>query len=683
MRSNRWFAALVSLALVFSPLTAAAQSPSPSQEPPPTPAAPPAPGQAPSPVNVGDQFHMHLYDQDYTNGQPALPNIFKPYMPMRLPQEVTENAATLDQLIHDGKLVLGLQDAVQLALQNNMDITVQRYVTYQADANVLSAKSGPGFVTQTGGFVSFDPTLNATLAWNRTSIPINNPFTSGAGTSGLLALNTQTGVGNVSYGQYFPTGSAFSVSLDNTRLSQSPTANFFNPSVTSSLNLAFQQNLLNGFGYAFNLSTLRIARITRKQADLQFEQQVITSVVAVMNQYYELVFAQQDVEVKQKTLALDEKLYNDNKRQVEIGTLAPIEVTRAASAVASAKGDLITSQTLALQQETVLKQLVFRDVMDPHIAQLPIVATDKPDENLVVPDIPLEKAVAEATTSRPDVKQAVLAVDAGKIQVKATRNLMLPTLTLTAQYGSQGLGGNEITTIPGTTVPSLTTPILTANNAPYCAPSPGAAATTVCPANTQEIYPETTTSPTAGPVIPGGLSDALSQVFKSNFPYYGASLNLSLPIRNRNAQAANIKALLQDRQNSASLQRLRNTVAVDVRNAQIQLAQSKAAVEADIKARILAEQTLDAEQKKFLLGASTTFVVVQTERDLATARSVEVRAMATLAEAKVNFDRALGRTLAVNRIEVADAMHAQPSRAPLIPGTPSSELTRGNRDGQY
>jgi len=172
-------------------------------------------------------------------------------------------------------------------------------------------------------------------------------------------------------------------------------------------------------------------------------------------------------------------------------------------------------------------------------------------------------------------------------------------------------------------------------------------------------------------------------VFQSNFPTYGVSLNLNLPLRNRIAQAANIQAQLAQKQSAASLQRLRNTVAVDVRNAQITLAQDKAAVEADIKARILAEQTLDAEQKKFLLGASTTFVVVQTERDLATARSTEVRALATLAEAKVNFDRALDRTLEVNRIEVADAMHDQPVRIPLIPGTPNSELTKGTQNGEY
>ena len=641
---------LVTLALVFSPMTAAAQSQTPSQEPAPPPGAATAPGQAATPENPAE-FRLHLYDEDYTNGPHVFPNIFKLYGQIRLPQPAVENAASLDQLIRGGKLVLSLQDAVQLALQNNMDITVQRYITYQADTQVLSAKAGPGFVTQNGQFVTFDPTFSSTLSWARNSTPINNAYTSGSLASTVIPLNTQQTVGNVAYGQAFPTGTAFSVSLDNTRTSVSPTASFLNPSVSSAMTVSFSQNLLQQFGTAFNLQALRVARINKKESDLQFEQQVITTVVAVMNQYYELVFAQQDVGVKEKTLALDDKLYSDNKRQVEIGTLAPIEVTRAESEVASAKGALITSQTLALQQETVLKQLIFRNVMDQRIAEISIVPTDKPDENMAVPDISLSAAVGEATTKRPDVKQAALDLDARKVVVRGTRNLLLPALTLSAEYSTQGLGGNECLAPPAMgSVPCATLP-----------PPPPAGST----------------------ITTGGLHDALAQVFQSNFPTYGVSLNLNLPLRNRIAQAANIQAQLLQKQSAANLQRLRNTVAVDVRNAQIALAQDKAAVEADIKARILAEQTLDAEQKKFLLGASTTFVVVQTERDLATARSTEVRALATLAEAKVNFDRALGRTLEVNRIEVADAMHAQPVRVPLIPGTPNSELTKGTRDGEY
>jgi outer membrane protein TolC len=270
-------------------------------------------------------------------------------------------------------------------------------------------------------------------------------------------------------------------------------------------------------------------------------------------------------------------------------------------------------------------------------------------------------------------------LDSSRIVVKATKNGLLPSLTLNAQYGTQGLGGNQVTAqTTGQFIPGIT-PIVTSAGVPVCLTVPqGTCSTTPG----QQLFPATLQS-IAGPTIPGGLSDALSQVFHSNFPNYGASLNLSIPIRNRAAQAANVTALLQERQSAAVLQRVRNTVAVDVRNALITLMQDKAAVEADIKSRILAEQTLDAEQKKFLLGASTTFFVIQAERDLATARSTEVRALANLAEARVNFDRALGRTLDVNRIDVADAKHGPPARMPLIPGTPSSELTKGTRDGEY
>ena len=687
MNSNRWTAMFVSMAMIFSPLAAAAQEPAPAQETQKPPASPGGQAQASLPAAPGENYRMHLYDENYTKGQPAFPNIFKPYTQMRLPEQVEENAPSLDQMIQGGKLVLSLQDAVQLALQNNLDITVQRFITYQADAAVLNAKSGPGFLTPGGAFVTYDPSLFSTLAWQRVSTPVNNPFLSGTGSTAISALNTQTTVGNFGYGQAFPTGSSFSVTLDTTRLSQNSAGNLFNPSITSALSVGFSQQLLNGFGYAANLRTLRVARNNRKVADLQFEQQLITTVVAVMDQYYELVFAQQDVGVKEKTLAADEKLYNDNKRQVEIGTLAPLEITRAESEVASAKGALINAQTLALQQETVLKQLIFRNVMDSRLTGLSVVPTDKPNENLEVPEVTLESAVAEATNARPDVKQAVVNLDSSKIVVRATRNQLLPYLTLNAQYGSQGLGGNQLVIPELNSFDSTGLPIVTSPNGPgqigtpICVPGTGSN-TTLCPPGMQPVYASSVATGTPH-TIPGGLHDALAQVFQSNFPTYGVSLNLNVPIRNRAAQAANITALLQEKQSAATLLRLKNTVAVDVRNAQILLEQDKAAVTAAIRARILAVETRDAEQKKFLLGASTTYNVILTERDLATAQSTEVRALANLAEAKVNYDRALGRTLGVEHIDVADAKHSEPVRIPLIPGTPSSELNGGTRTGDY
>jgi outer membrane protein TolC len=612
-----------------------------------------------------------LFDQNYTKGQPALPNIFKPYTQMSLPQQETGNVADLDQLIKDGKLQLSLQDAVALALQNNLDITVQRWVTYQADAAVLGAKAGPGFVSANGPFVSFDPVLTSTFAWSRTTFPVNNPFLSGGGFT-TSALTNQSTVGNVGYSQAFPTGTSFAVSLNNNRQSSTSGSNFLNPSVSSNLALQFSQPLLNGFGFTPNLRFLRVARNNRKIADLAFEQQLILTVTAVENQYYELVFAIEDVGVKEKSLALNQKLYNDNKRQVEIGTLAPIEITRAEAEVASARGDLITAQTLALQQATLLKSLIFRNIMDPKVAEVDIVPTDQPDKNVEVPAISLQDAVAEAATKRPDVRQAIISLDSSKITVRATRNALLPSLNLNAQYGTAGLGGNQTPIITSSTMFTHgSSPIVDSNNNPVTVPGV-----------VGMVFPSVPVT-TTGPVIPGGLSDALSQVFQSNFPNYSVSLNLNFTIRNRSAQATNITALLAERQSEALLLRVRNAVAVDVRNTQIALTQDKAVVAADIRARILAEETLDAEQKKFRLGASTIFLVIQAQRDLATSRSNEVRALVNLSEAKVNFDRALGRLLEVNRIDIADARHNKIERAPLIPGTPNSTAAGTSNGSLY
>jgi len=670
MKLKTWQLAVAASALLFgmSPVRAqdqpqtqepaATQMQSPAETPTQAPAQTPQPAQ---PQGVG-RYQVKLLDQNYTKGQPALPNIFKPYTPIRLPQQSEVNAPTLDQLIRDGKLQMGVDDAVALALQNNLDITLQRYITYSFDAAVLNAKAGPGNVNPFGPFLSFDPLLTSTFAWSRSSIPVNNGFLSGTGSSAsFTALTNQSTVGNFGYSQAFPTGTNFLVSLNNNRQSSTSSANFFNPSVSSALAVQFSQPLLNGFGFGPNLRFLRVARINLKIADFAFQQQVITTVTAVKTQYYELVFAQEDVEVKKKSVELAEKLYNDNKKQVEIGTLAPIEVTRAESQLATTRADLITSQTLALQDEQLLKQLILRNVMDPKVAEIHIVPTDTPSSDIAVPAVSLSDAVAEATEKRPDVRQAFLDLDAKKIISRASRNALLPSLNLNAQYGAQGLGGNQTPLLTGAPLIAGASPIVDSTGTPVL----------LGPGGTQVF----TSSPTftRGTVVPGGLGDALSNVFHSNFPNYSVSLNLSIPIRNRSAQAANITAMLAQQQSEASLQKVRNAIAVDVHNAQIALEQDKYAVEATNRARILAEQTLDAEQKKFQLGASTIFLVIQAQRDLATARSNEVRSTVNFVEAKVNFDRALGRTLEENRIDIAGTKPDNFQRIPLIPGTRSDE----------
>jgi outer membrane protein TolC len=609
--------------------------------------------------------------RDYSKGPSQFPNIFGPYAPIRVGAPELTNSPRIAQLVHDGKMELSLQDAIALALENNLDISVQRYTPWIAETDVLRTMgggaarglTGTGTASILGAIPSqnFDPVVTSTLSWDRRSIPVNNPFLAGTGV-GLTALTNNTGLANFQYSQGFHTGTAYAISLSNTRASTTSPAAIFNPSVQSSLFFSFSQQLFNGFGFLANTRFIRIAKNSKKIADLTFSQQVITSVVQVENLYWELVFAREDVKVKQRSVQVAEKLYNDNKRQVEIGTLAPIEVVRAEAEVARNRQDLIVAQTVQLQEQMLLKNAISKNTLDPTLRDVEIIPSDVVAPPPKIEILPIQDAVKEALEKRPDITQQRIDLQNRQINVRATRNALLPTLTLFGQYGATGLGGNTrnltATTVAGSAVVDASGNPVTVND------SSG---------NPIKIFVPLTKSSVTG-ITPGGLGDALQAMYNNNFPEYSVQLTLNIPIRNRPAQADNARALLEERQAETRLQQLENGVVVEVRNAQIALEQNRARVEAASKARVLQEQTLDAEQKKFQLGASTIFFVIQAQRDLAAAQSVEVRALVDLVKARVDFERALGRTLDVNHITIADAKSGQVQRDTLIPRRLSGEL---------
>jgi outer membrane protein len=603
-----------------------------------------ASGQQPAaqqPAASAPQKQESVKSHDYSVGKRQFPDFVGPYTPIRVADPQLVNSPRLEQMIHDGKLEISLQDAIALALENNLDISIQRYAPWLAETDILRAK---GQSSVSG--VNLDPVVTSNLFWDRRSSPVNNPFISGTGVV-LGSINTNTAQYNFLYSQGFTTGTNYTIGFNNTRSSSSNPANIFNPSVTSSLALAFTQPLLNGFGFAQNRSGLLIAKNNKAIADLTFQQQLITSVTAVSNSYWELVFARNDVKVKQQSVDLAQKLYDDNQRQVAIGTLAQIEVTRAAAQLATAKSDLILSQTNQLQQQTLLRNLITKSPMDPLLQNVEIVPTDDAAEPKF-DVIPIQDAVQEALTKRPDVLQARTTLLSDDVSVHSTRRAMLPTLNLSGTYAMSGLAGN--TKILGSPVAGLGTQIVDSSGTP------------------QNLFVPTSTRPVIG-IAPGGWGDALSSIYNNNFPDYNVGVTLTIPIRNRPAQAANARALLQERQDEARLRQLQNTVVVDVRNAQIALENGRARVSAAAQARVLQEQTLDAEQKKYQLGASTVFQVIQTQRDLATARSTELRALIDMIEAKVTFDRVMGRTLETNKVTIAEAKSGQAVRETRIPGT--------------
>ncbi|HEY6267505.1 MAG TPA: TolC family protein [Candidatus Acidoferrum sp.] len=643
-------AAILAATLVGGPI-----SPAFGQDAPQNPQAPPAKTTAPIvPVSLGSAKY------NYSHAPKAFPNLFAPYSPLKIGEPTLTNSPRIDQLVHDGKLELSLQEAVELALENNMDIVVQRYNPWFADTGILKASSG-GFGGATPGaffggstannpLLNFDPVITTTISIDDRNVPVNNPLTSGTGTGllSLTALTLHNSVFNTQYTQGFQTGTTFFTAWDNTRSSSTSAANLFNPSVNSTIFVGFQQQLLNGFGRAVNTRNIRIAKNNRKIADWAFTQQAITTVTNTITAYWELVFAREFVKVQQQAVTVSDKLYNDNKKQLEIGTMAPLEVTRAESDVATNRQNLIQAQTLQLQNEQILKNAISKNPLAPNLINVEIVPTDLPTRPEAIEAPTFEEAAKEAFAKRPELQEEALNLLNGEIDLKATRNALLPTATLTAQYSSVGLAGNQRSF---TSTPAAGAPIVDANGNPI----PGF------------FLPSAVVTP--GPVSQAGFTDAMSSVFHNNFPDYQVSLNVQIPLRNRSAQADNQRAILTQRQLEASLQQLKNAALLDVRNTYIALTQDRAQVDAASKARELQQQTFDSEQKKYQLGASTVFLVIQTQRDLIQAQGTELRALASLVEAKANYERAVGRTLEVNRVTIADAKSGEADRDTLIPGS--------------
>ncbi|MGB7437103.1 MAG: TolC family protein [Candidatus Acidiferrum sp.] len=648
------FAAILAGAIAATPV-----APIRAQEPS-SPAQPQAAAQGGVPISLG------ISKFDYSRAPSWFPSIANPYREHFIAPGVLTNSPRLDDLIHDGKLPLSLQDAIALAMENSMDIVVQRYSPWMADVGLLKARAGgigygsPGTLA-TGSTANlpelyYDPVLSFVGGYSDSNIPIANPFISGVGTSGLttaLTLVSHTAYYDTSYTQNFVTGTAFSVAWDNTRTS-SNADNFFNPYVESNLTVSLSQQLLAGAGRAVNRRNIIIAENNRKIADLTFAQQAITTITNTITAYWELVYARENVKVDQQAVTVSEKLYNDNKKQLEIGTMAPLDVTRAESELATDRQNLIVAQTTQLQDELVLKNYISKDPTASNLLNVEIVPTDKPETPATVETEPFEAAVKEAFQKRPDVQEQYFNLKNAQVDVSATKNALLPTATLGLQYSSYGLGGNTFTSGAPTTVAGA--PVVDSTGAPI----PG-------------LFIPETVQPVTGQ-SKAGFGSAQSQIFRNNLPVYSGQITFSLPLRNRANQADNIHAQLVERQFEATVQQIKNNAVLDVRNTSIAVDQGRAQVNAATKARELQQQTFDAEQKKYQLGASTVYNVILTQRDLITAQGNELRALANLAEAKANYERALGRTLDVNNVTIAGIKKGTFDKDTLIPGTLNGEV---------
>ncbi len=570
------------------------------------------------------------------------------------------NTPRLESLIRAGNLYLSAQDVIALALENNVDIAIQRYGPYLA-REVLRRAQGGGFlrdigqpvtpgpasvslegvnvnavglpesgsgVGSGGGIViqlgtpppNLDPVLFAYANFQHATTPSSNVFL-----YLVPSLINDTRTFQVGYAQSFLTGTTAQLTYGSTHYSLNSPAWAVNPYSQGYLDLQVTQNLLQGFGISVNNRNIRVAKNNMKVTDLQLKRQVITTISAVLNLYWDLVSFNEDLRIKQEALTTAQQLYDGNQKQVELGTLPAIEATRAAAEVSAAKENLLIAQTNVAQQETVLKNTLSRNsIVSQTLDEVHILPLD----HIIVPEKedlkPTPELVTLALAQRPEIAQTKIDIESSIINLGGTRNALLPQLQAFFELTNNGLSGQA--------------------NPP-----------------TQDI------SGVPPAALVGGYGNLLGQIFTRDFPNYSAGFSLNITFRNRAAQADYVTDQLSVRQRQLQYQRAVGQVRVDVKNAVIGLQQARARYETAVATRALAQQTLEAEQNRFRFGESTIAIVVQAQRDLAGDQSAEVQAMANYTHAKVAFDEAVGQTLDVNSISMGEVASGHVARVSTIP----------------
>jgi outer membrane protein TolC len=569
------------------------------------------------------------------------------------------NSPRLDALIRAGNLYLTSKDVIALAIENNIDVEVQRYgplLAQEVYRRALSGgalrsvglpvaagpqsvslqgvsvsttgvgigggagiSSGGGIVTQLGPQIpSFDPTLFTFVNFQHATTPQSNTVLTGTTALVQNTRNLQT-----QFSQAWPFGLAAQLSYSSNYVSVNSQFFNLNPFTSGSLDLQVTQNLLQGFGTAVNTRNIRVQKNNIKVTDLQFKQQVITTVSAVLNLYWDFVAFDEDVRARRQAVGTARQLQENNRKQVELGSLAEIEITRAEAQLYAAQQDLVIAQTNLLQQETILKNALSRNgVANAGLASVRIVPLEKIMPPPAAEIRPVQDLIGDAVSNRVEIEQARTNLESNEMNLVGIKNSLKPTLQAFAQLTNNGLTG-DLTAL-------------------------GAA------------------QPGVG-YLGGGYGNLLAQLFRRNYPTYSAGLSLNIPIRNRAAQADYAISLLELRQNELNLQKSLSQVRVDVQNAVIGLDQARARYEAAVKSRELQEQTLSADQRRYDLGASTPFQVIQSQRDLATAQSAVVQAMANFTHARIAMEEALGTTLEVNGISIDEALRGQLSTASALP----------------
>jgi outer membrane protein len=623
--------------------------------------------QAPGP-KLTEPLFMRPSAIDYGKGKAGFKDPLLWYTPKDYPQPRLSNTARLDDLLQDGKIYLSLSDAVTLALENNYDIAIARINLDIADTDVLRARAGgtlrgvsTGVVANTlggstttitggggpGGTSSgtggtgagasglvlstngggptpevLDPTVTGALEYEQVLSPSSTALTGAA-----ASIFTNTATYNFTYAQGFLTGTQFTTTFNNSRVSTNNSFNTYVPYINTAFRVQATQHLLQGFGTGINGRFILQAKNDRRITDSAFRQQLLYTINQVENIYWSLVSAYEDEQAKERSLVQSTKLSEDNRKQLQIGTLAPLDIVNSDATVATDKQALIQSQTNLEYQQLVMKQAIARNLNDPQLATAPVVPTDRVGlDRLPEEDEAVEDLVRDAYQNNPQIEQAVLNMKNNQITIKAEKNGLLPIVDAYGFYGASGLAG-----APN---PNLSTLL-------------GAGAT---------------------PAAPVSYGTAFGDLFNNSSPDKGFGVNVTIPLRNRTAQADQVRSQMELRQSEMRLQQLYTQIRIQVINQQYALTNDRAQVTAAQASRDYQAQSYEAEQKKYKLGASTTALVLQQGRSLAIAENSLISATAAYARDRAALLQLLSNTLDRYGISIADAASGKVSSAPLIPG---------------
>ncbi len=630
---------------------------------------------APAPIAT-DPLFLRDTDRDYSKPFSIFKgNPLKIYKGTDVPKASFTNSVRLADLVKNGKIYLSLSDAITLALENNYDLAIARYNLDIADTDILRSKAGSGLrgvnsglVTNTlggnsqtlavgggpGGTssgaatgssglvvstdgagpapVNQDPYLTGTVQFERQRQPSTSPFSGGA---------TNTDEYNFSYNQGFVTGANMTVAFNNSRTTSTNGFTSYSPLLDTNFKATVTQHLLQGRGIWVNKRFMQEAIYDRRITDSAFRQQILYTVNQVENIYWALVSSYEDLQAKERALEQSSKVAADDRKQLEIGTMAPLDVVTADSSVAADKQALISSQSNLNYQQLIVKQAISRNLSDPALIAAPIVPTDR----VSFEELPEEKQSSDdlaqiAFQRRPELEQAVLSLQKDQITLKGASNALLPVLDAYGFYGATGLGGSQNP------------------NAICQSPSGGFIK---CPAGT---YPAVS------------YGTAFSRLFQSKAPDKGIGFSLNIPLANRTAQADKARSLIEYRQAQLRLEQLYTQIKMQVANQQYALTNDRAAVQAAEASHKFNTQSLDAEQKKLQLGASTTALVLQQSRNLATAENSLIAAEAAYAKDRASLYQLLATTLQHYGISLSEAATGTVREVPVIPGLAPAKTSK-------